>query len=151
MFWRIIRRKVIRLKRRKVRKPTKEYKLHKERARALMHYRLQFFNTHYNFRIGKVAIRDQKSRWGSCSKKGNLNFNYRIVLLPEHLADYVIVHELCHIAEFNHSKNFFALVAQTVPDWRKRRTELKKIRFKYTLSEGLSFVNSVMRLGFLGL
>lgn len=95
-----------------------------------MHERLAHFNTRYSFAIGRVAIRNQKSRWGSCSKKGNLNFNYRIVLLPAHLADYVIVHELCHIGEFNHSRKFWVLVAQAAPDWRRHRAELKRVRLK---------------------
>jgi len=122
----ILRRK----KKRRARKPSKDYKLNKERARVLVHERLAFYNTHYNFIIGKVAIRNQRSRWGSCSKKGNLNFNYRIALLPVHLVDYIIVHELCHIAEFNHSKDFWVLVSKTIPDWRVLRAELKLIRLK---------------------
>lgn len=130
-MWRwVVRRIKKRLQPRRKKRVSKEYKLHKERARALVHERLAFFNAHYNFKIGKIAIRNQKSRWGSCSKKGNLNFNYRIVLLPAHLIDYVIVHELSHISEFNHSRNFWNLVAQAAPDWRKHRAELKKIRLK---------------------
>jgi len=76
-----------------------------------------------------VKIRDQSSRWGSCSWKGNLNFSYKLVLLPEHLADYVVVHELCHLREMNHSPRFWALVSQTVPDYRAKRRELKKLLF----------------------
>jgi hypothetical protein len=65
-------------------------------------------------------------RWGSCSKKGNLNFNYKIALLPQRHSDYVIVHELCHLREFNHSKKFWDLVEQAVPNHRALRTELKR-------------------------
>jgi len=101
------------------------YKKHKETARELVHRKLTEHNAHYALAFGKVAIRNQRTRWGSCSKKGNLNFHYRIALLPEHLADYVIVHELCHLAEFNHSKKFWSLVAQTIPDHRARRKVLK--------------------------
>lgn len=102
------------------------YKQHKERARTLVHERLAHFNLHYKFKINKIFIKNQKTRWGSCSSKGNLNFNYKIVLLPPHLSDYIIVHELCHLGQFNHSKAFWSLVEQTVPDWKKRRAELKK-------------------------
>lgn len=102
------------------------YTKHKESARALVHRKLAEHNAHYAFTFGKVAIRNQRTRWGSCSKKGNLNFHYRITLLPDHLADYLIVHELCHLAEFNHSKKFWALVAQTIPDYKEKREALTR-------------------------
>ncbi|OGZ07091.1 MAG: hypothetical protein A3C93_01650 [Candidatus Lloydbacteria bacterium RIFCSPHIGHO2_02_FULL_54_17] len=102
------------------------YKKHKETAREFVHGKLKEQNAHYALSFNKVAIRNQRTRWGSCSKKGNLNFHYRIIELPDSLADYVIVHELCHLAEFNHSKKFWALVAQTVPDWRARRKALRR-------------------------
>lgn len=88
--------------------------------------KIVYFNVHYNFQYTKIVIRNQKTRWGSCSKKGNINFNYKIALLPEKLANYIIVHELCHLGEFNHSKNFWKLVAETIPDYKERRTELKR-------------------------
>lgn len=112
-----------------VRRSKAEYVQHKEQTRILVNRKLTEFNTFYNFNIGRVAIRNQKSRWGSCSKKGNLNFNYRLALIPENLVDYVVVHELCHIGEFNHSKDFWNLVAQTIPDHVERRKELHKIKF----------------------
>lgn len=99
--------------------------LHKESARALVHQKLLHFNAFYGFEFNRVAIRNQRSRWGSCSKQGNLNFNYKIVLLPEHLADYIIVHELCHLQEMNHSPKFWELVAQTIPDYTARRKQLR--------------------------
>ncbi len=103
------------------------YEAHKEAARALVHRKLSEFGARYGFRYGRVAIRDQRTRWGSCSKQGNLNFNYRIVFLPERLVDAVIVHELCHLAEFDHSARFWERVAETIPDWRERRAELRRI------------------------
>ena len=102
------------------------YKKHKEAARALVHRKLTEHNTHYALAFGKVTIRNQRTRWGSCSKNGNLNFHYRIMELPEHLADYIIVHELCHLAEFNHSKRFWELVAQKIPDHKARRKALTR-------------------------
>lgn len=119
---------------RKVSNPTRykrvtHYAANKEQARALAHARLGHFAPRYAALYGKVAIRDQKSRWGSCSKKGNLNFNYRIVFLPRHLVDYIIVHELCHLLEFNHSDRFWQLVAKTIPDHVERRKELRGVRF----------------------
>lgn len=102
-----------------------DYKKHKEQARALVLQKLQYWNQFYNFSYRKVAIRAQKSRWGSCSSKGNLNFNYRIISLSEELCDYLIVHELCHLAQMNHGKEFWKLVEQTIPNYRKLRHVLR--------------------------
>ena len=104
----------------------KEFALHKEAALALAVERMAHFNEVYQLSWGKVTIRNQKTRWGSCSKKGNINFNYKIALLPAHIADYIIVHELCHLKEFNHSRNFWNLVAQAVPNYLDVRKELKR-------------------------
>ena len=109
----------------------REYLKYKETARALVKNRLAYFNTFYQFKIGRVAIKNSRTRWGSASKKGNLNFNYKIVLLPAELADYVIVHELCHLGEFNHSSKFWALVAQAVPNWRAIRRKFKRLDIIY--------------------
>lgn len=105
----------------------KDYKKYKEIARELVKAKLYKFNKFYNFTFHKIAIRNQKSRWGSCSKKGNLNFNYKIALLPDNLANYLIVHELCHLKEFNHGKNFWSLVEQTIPDYKDLRKRLKNV------------------------
>ena len=104
----------------------REYVAHKERARVLVHQKLLTLNQHYGMVFNKVGIRNQRSRWGSCSKKGNLNFNYRIIYLPEALQDYLIVHELCHLAMFNHSRQFWALVAEVIPDYEVRRRALTR-------------------------
>lgn len=103
-----------------------DYLKYKETARALIYERIKYFNAIYQFRFGRVSVKDQKTCWGSCSKKANLNFNYKLVLLPPHLADYVIVHELCHLAKLNHSQEFWDLVARCVPDYTRTRAELRK-------------------------
>lgn len=103
----------------------RNYLEYKESARELVLRRVEHFNNIYNFPYGRISIRNQRTRWGSCSKKGNLNFNYKIVLIPEKLADYIIVHELCHLKEFNHSQRFWDLVAKTFPDYRKIRQDLR--------------------------
>jgi predicted metal-dependent hydrolase len=102
-----------------------EYKECKPEAQKLAESKVQQFNAFYNFNIGTIAIKNQKTRWGSCSRHGNLNFNYKIALLPQRLSDYIVVHEICHIGQFNHSRNFWNLVAQTIPDYMQRRKELR--------------------------
>lgn len=102
-----------------------DYLKYKELAREIAEKKLQHFNAEYGFSWKKIAIRNTKTRWGSCSSKGNLNFSYRIIYLPEHLCDYIVVHELCHLGQFNHSSKFWDLVARAVPDYKKRRREIK--------------------------
>ncbi|MBI4138491.1 MAG: M48 family metallopeptidase [Candidatus Wildermuthbacteria bacterium] len=104
----------------------KEYARHKEQARALVLARVEHFNRFYGFCIAGIAVKNQKTRWGSCSRRGNLNFNYRIVLLSQRLGDYIVAHELCHLQEQNHAKKFWDLVARTIPDYADRRKELKR-------------------------
>jgi len=75
---------------------------------------------------GRITIKSQKCRWGSCSARGNLNFNWRIVMAPERVVDYVVVHELCHLLELNHSRRFWALLAQVIPDYKEDKEWLQK-------------------------
>ena len=84
--------------------------------------RLDYFAPRVGRAPGRVAIRDQKSRWGSCSRKGNLNFNWKLIMAPPQALDYVVIHELCHLWEFNHSPRFWALVEAQMPEyevWKK--------------------------------
>lgn len=100
------------------------YTEHKERAAKLAAERLAYFNIFYGFRYNRVTIRNQRTVWGSATCRGNLSFNYKIALLPDALSDYVIVHELCHLQEMNHSPRFWKLVERTIPDARALRREL---------------------------
>ncbi len=84
---------------------TKHYLLHKEMARAVVLERLHYFNQFYGLEWKRVAIRNQRRCWGSCTELGNLNFSYKILFLPPELRDYIIVHELCHLRELNHSSD----------------------------------------------
>lgn len=104
-----------------------EYLRLRNEARVLVREKVEKFNALYNFQYHKISVKNQKTRWGSCSKNGNLNFNYKIILLPEKFAEYIIVHELCHLQEFNHSRKFWDLVAVAMPDCRKIARELRKI------------------------
>jgi len=100
---------------------------YKKQTKILVEERLKYFNQFYNLKYQRLAVRNQSSRWGSCSSKKNLNFNYRLVLLPAELADLVIVHELCHLQEMNHSRDFWAQVAKTMPNYKILEKNLKKV------------------------
>ncbi|MFC1617711.1 M48 family metallopeptidase [Patescibacteria group bacterium] len=105
----------------------RHYQQHKTKARQFVFERLEYFNSYYNFRYNRISIRNQRTRWGSCSRRKNLNFNYKLLLLPRELADYIVVHELCHLAELNHSARFWKLVARVVPEHRELRKKLRQI------------------------
>ena len=101
------------------------YVKYKNEALVLTVNRVSYFCGIYNIVYNTIRIKKQKTCWGSCSKKGNLNFNYKILFLPPNVRDYVIIHELCHLKEFSHSRAFWNLVAQTAPDYREARKHLK--------------------------
>lgn len=121
MLWRRTKRRLVRKRASSV---TKHYVANKETARVVILDRLAFFNQFYNLHWNRVAIRNQRRCWGSCSAKGNLNFNYKVLFLPEHLRDYIIVHEMCHLTHLNHGKDFWDLVATQMPDYRNYVQEL---------------------------
>jgi predicted metal-dependent hydrolase len=132
MPWFVLRRvvkkrKVVR-RRRRTRSTTSKlvYKAASPVARLLAHERLTHFNQHYGYTYQKVFIRNTHTRWGTCSSRGNISFNWRIVNLSPALQDYVVVHELCHLKQLNHSPAFWTLVSETIPDWKARRQALKK-------------------------
>ena len=76
---------------------------------------------------GRITIREQKTRWGSCSSAGNLNFNWKLVLMPPEILEYVVVHELAHRKEMNHSSKFWAIVEQEMPDYQEWKQRLKEL------------------------
>ncbi len=88
--------------------------------------RIEYYAKALGVTYGRVTVRNQVSRWGSCSSKGNLNFNCLLSLCPASAVDYVVIHELCHRREMNHSKAFWRLVESHCPDWKKQREWLKK-------------------------
>lgn len=103
----------------------------KETAQKLAEAKVAKFNNIYKFKFNKISIKNQKTRWGSCSIKGNLNFNYKIALLPERLAEYIVVHELCHLGEFNHSRKFWNLVSKAIPEYLEIKEELKRSGLRF--------------------
>ena len=88
--------------------------------------RVAYFAEIMGVEYGRITIRNQKTRWGSCSGKSNLNFNCLLMLAPDEVVDYVIVHELCHLKEMNHSPAFWNEVERVLPDYRERRLWLKR-------------------------
>ncbi len=99
----------------------------KKILRPIVLAKLMQFNTYYNFTYHRVSIRNQRSRWGSCSSEGNLNFNCKLMCVSNELREYVIAHELCHLKEMNHSPAFWKLVEKTVPNYKELRRQLKNI------------------------
>ncbi|MBI3120188.1 MAG: M48 family metallopeptidase, partial [Candidatus Kerfeldbacteria bacterium] len=104
-------------------KPVK-FAEHKDRALEFVHSRVTYWNQFYNFIFANVRVRNQKTQWGSCSSKRTLSFNFKILFLPLHLADYIIVHELCHLQELNHSRAFWRLAERTIPNHKEIRNIL---------------------------
>jgi predicted metal-dependent hydrolase len=106
----------------------KEYRQNKKAALHLVRRLLEEYNQFYNFKINSIRIKNQKTRWGSCSRQGNLNFSYRLALIPEDFARYIVIHELCHLKELNHSSRFWQLVSQACPDYLTKRKQLRLIK-----------------------
>lgn len=95
-------------------------------AKKIIPERVAYYAAIMGVSYGRITIREQKTRWGSCSSQGNLNFNWKLMLLPGEVLDYVVVHELAHRTEMNHSKAFWTIVENTLPDYKKRRKLLKE-------------------------
>ena len=106
-------------------------KRYRKAARLRIEERTAFFHKITGGNYTSITIRDQKTRWGSCSAKGNLNFNWKLVLMPPEILDYVVVHELAHRLQMNHSAAFWAEVGKILPDYRERRQWLKVNGQKY--------------------
>ncbi|MFH1292143.1 MAG: SprT family zinc-dependent metalloprotease [bacterium] len=105
----------------------RSYQKHKEEVREYVKLTLEKYSRKYGLSYNRIAIKNQKTRWGSCSQDHNININYRIKYLPARVAEYIVVHELCHIAELNHSKNFWKLVGKTFPDYKKIEKKLRGV------------------------
>ena len=96
-----------------------------ERALKVIPERAAYYAPLVGVQYGRITIRNQRSRWGSCSSKGNLNFNCLLMLTPPEVLDSVVVHELCHLKEMNHSKSFYGEVLRVFPEYRKWQKWLK--------------------------
>ena len=97
-----------------------------DKALEIIPKRVDYYAKIIDVSYGRITIRNQVSRWGSCSAKGNLNFNCLLMLCPIEVLDYVVVHELCHIKEMNHSKRFWSLVERFCPQYKQHKRWLKE-------------------------
>lgn len=109
-----------------VRLTKEEEAAYKKQAKGYLQQKCLHFSAIMGLRCGEVKINGAKTRWGSCNRKGGINFTYRLLLVPEELADYVVVHELAHLKEMNHSCRFWSIVEQAMPDYRARRQRLRE-------------------------
>lgn len=98
----------------------------RETARAYLTAKTEHYAKIMGLKFGRITITGAKTRFGSCSSKGNISYSYRLMLYPEAAIDYVVVHELAHLVEMNHSRRFYAIVEKILPDYKERIKLLKK-------------------------
>ena len=122
-----------RIRRQKAERPPRDYEQnpaleaqYRKEARRRITERAAYFAEKMGVDYGRIAIKAAKTRWGSCSAQGNLNFHWKLILMPPAILDYVVVHELAHRIEMNHSPRFWAQVERILPDYRERRRWLKE-------------------------
>ena len=118
-----------------------------EQARIYIPSRVEHFAQIIGVTYGRITIRHQKTRWGSCSSRGTLSFNYRLIYGPAGPLDYVVVHELCHLTHMNHSKDFWNMVERIMPDYRIYKQWLREHGQELTLTTHLKKQGIPIRLG----
>ena len=94
-------------------------------AKEILPKKVEYYSNIMGLKYGRITITSAKTRFGSCSAKGNISFSYRLMLYPEEAIDYVVVHELAHVKELNHSPAFYKIVASVLPDYKERAKMLK--------------------------
>lgn len=105
------------------------------KAHQIFSKKVSYYSRIMGVTCNRITVREQKTRWGSCSSKHNLNFNWRLLLAPEEIMDYVIVHELAHLREMNHSAKFYAVIESILPDYKNRQNWLKENGYRLFLME----------------
>jgi len=102
---------------------------YKQEAKMTIADRVEYYSRYFNLKPNNIKIKAQKARWGSCTYKNDLAFNYKLIMAPPHVLDYVVVHEMCHMEHKDHSKNFWNRVSSIMPDYKDRRKWLKENGF----------------------
>ncbi len=110
-------------------------KRYMQAAKEYFPKRVAYYQQFTGGRYERISIREQKTRWGSCSSRGTLSFNWKLMLAPPGILDYVVVHELCHLRHMNHSRDFWAAVESVLPDYKERRKWLKDHGSELTLAK----------------
>ena len=121
-------------------------KRYRNNARIVFTKQVAYYHQFTGGTYTSITIRDQKSRWGSCSSRGTLSFNYRLIFAPPKVLDYVVVHELCHLTHMDHSKNFWNMVASIMPEYKTYQNWLKEHGMELTLERHLSRQGIPLRL-----
>ncbi len=107
--------------------PTEEeIKLLRKKAKEILPLKTEYYSKIMGLKYGRITITSAKTRFGSCTSVGNISFSYRLMMYPESAIDYVVVHELAHLVEMNHSKRFYKIVESVFPDYKERRRLLKQ-------------------------
>lgn len=115
----------------RIKRSEKEIQELREKAREILTVKSKVYASKLGVSFNKIRIGNQKTRWGSCSSKGTISYNWKLVLMPDEIMDYVVVHELCHLLEMNHSPRFWQLVEEVLPDYKAYRTWLKRHGHEY--------------------
>lgn len=105
--------------------------LYMEKAKENIEERIEYYQPYFDLKPSKIIIKDQKKCWGSCNRNRELRFNFRCIMTPSTVLDYIVVHEMCHMVHMNHSKDFWNLVESILPDYKERRQLLKNTEIKY--------------------
>jgi predicted metal-dependent hydrolase len=95
--------------------------------------RVNYYQTYFDIKPKSIKVKEQQKRWGSCNSKGDLMFNWRSVMAPANVLDYIVVHEMCHLVYFNHSADFWNLLSGILPDYKKRKELLKNYGVRYDI------------------
>ncbi len=110
---------------------------YRRQAQSVIIERVHIYQDHMHVKWQQIRVKDQKRRWGSCSSLGNLNFNWRLIMAPPDVLDYVVVHEMAHLVHLNHSRDFWNLVESILPEYQKQKSWLKKNGSMLNIAERL--------------